>query len=201
MGISLIYAIINIIDDKIYVGQAVDKDKRWRDHRIMLNANKHKNHYLQSAYNKHGKDAFIYVVLEKVDWLHLLTAREQYWMDTFDSSDRQLGYNLNPTAASASGFRHTEETKLKWSEQRKGQKRSPEFSLVISKSWETRTVSDEARANMSKAHIGHKHSAETKLKMKNKTFTAEQRLKMSEAQKRRWQKKDADMSEVRLVST
>jgi hypothetical protein len=123
-------------------------------------------------------------------------------MDRFDVCNREVGYNLTPTAASALGMRHTDETKLKWSEQRKGKKRSPEFSLVISKTWENRTVSDKARANMSKAHIGHRHSAETKLKMKNKTFTAEQRLKMSEALKRRWQrKKDAEIGEVRLVIT
>lgn len=201
MGISLIYAIVNILDDKLYVGQAVDKNKRWKNHRIALQHNKHSNRYLQSAYNKYGKDAFIYVVLELVPWHHLLTDREQYWMDRLNVCNREVGYNLEPTAASAFGFKHSEETKLKWSEQRKGQKRSAEFSLVISKSWETRTVSDEARANMSKAHMGHKHSAETKLKMKNKTFTAEQRLKMSEHMKRRWKKKYADMSEVRLIST
>jgi len=50
--ISVIYVITNIVNDKQYVGQAVNKDKRWRDHKIMLNAGKHQNKHLQSAYNK-----------------------------------------------------------------------------------------------------------------------------------------------------
>ena len=61
-----IYVITNIINDKQYVGQAVVKDKRWRDHRIMLKAGKHRNRHLQASYNKYGKDAFVYTVLEIV---------------------------------------------------------------------------------------------------------------------------------------
>lgn len=181
------------MDDKIYVGQTVDRDKRWRDHKIMLNANKHRNLYLQSAYNKYGSAAFIYTVLERVAWLHLLSEREQYWLDATRSSNREFGYNMLPVAGSPLGYKHNDTMKSKISILHKGAKRSEEFKLKISKSWEARTVSDEARANMSKAHVGHKHSAETLLKFKNRTFTDEQRLKLSESAKRRWQKKDGNI--------
>lgn len=163
----VIYAITNIANDKQYVGQAINKNKRLRDHRIMLKAGKHSNRYLQAAYNKYGSEKFIYTILEVItktdNIIEVLTAREQYWMNTLNTVQPN-GYNLNPTAGNAIGFKHTEETKLKWSEQRKGKKRSAEFSLIISKSWETRTVSDEARANMSLAHIGKTQSEETKAK-------------------------------------
>ncbi len=163
MSVGIIYAIINIIDDKLYVGQAIDKDKRWKNHKIALQCNKHPNRYLQSAYNKYGVDAFIYVVLEKVEDLKL-TEREQYWMDVTGCYDRELGYNLAPAAGSPLGFKHSEETKLKLSKIHKGQKRSEEFKLKISKSWETRIVSEETREKLRLSHLGHIQSEETKTK-------------------------------------
>lgn len=163
----VIYVITNIVNDKQYVGQAINKNKRWRDHRIMLKAGKHSNEHLQSAYNKYGSENFIYTVLEIINAItdinEVLTEREQYWINALNCVDPN-GYNLNPAAGSALGFKHSEETKLKWSIQRKGKKRSAEFSLVISKSWETRIVSDEAKSNMSLAHMGKTQSDTTKAK-------------------------------------
>lgn len=160
----VIYCITNIVNDKQYVGQAVIKSKRWKDHKSALSVGKHSNRYLQAAYNKYGKEAFVYTVLEILPTLLNLDEREQHWINKLNTVAPN-GYNLNPTAGSARGFKHTKETKLKWSEQRKGKKRSSEFSLIISKSWEIRTVSDEAKINMSLAHMGKTPSEITKAKM------------------------------------
>lgn len=177
----VIYCITNIVNDKQYVGQAVIKSKRWKDHKASLSVGKHKNRYLQAAYNKYGKDAFVYTVLEILPTLLKLTEREQYWINKLNTVATN-GYNLNPMAGSAIGFKHSEETKLKWSKQRKGKKRSVEFSLTISKSWETRTVSEEAKINMSKAHLGKIQTVETRAKralsmMGNKNNTGKKRSK------------------------
>lgn len=160
----VIYCITNIINDKQYVGQAIIKSKRWKNHRIALQYNKHENRHLQAAYNKYGAENFVFTVVQKVDWIHLLNQREQYWMDKLDCVDPK-GYNLQPTAGSSRGFKHTEETKLKWSAQRKGQKRSAEFAASVSARMTGKAISEETRRKLVESHKGHKHSAETKAKM------------------------------------
>jgi len=159
---SVIYIITNIVNDKQYVGQAVVKDKRWRDHRIMLNAGKHKNRHLQASYNKYGKEAFIYTVLEKVD-VEFLDFREQYWMNILNTVTPN-GYNLNPAAGSALGFKHSEETKKRWSEQRKGKKRSAEFAASVAARMTGKIVSSETKERQRLAQLGSTKSDETKAK-------------------------------------
>ena len=53
-----IYLIQNIIDGKIYIGQAVDIGLRWSSHLSLLQAGKHPSKYLQEAVNKFGIDNF-----------------------------------------------------------------------------------------------------------------------------------------------
>lgn len=68
MKISGIYKIINKINGKYYVGSSVNiKDypnNRWSRHIADLNANRHHNDYLQRAWNKYGKDAFEFIIIE-----------------------------------------------------------------------------------------------------------------------------------------
>lgn len=148
---SVVYCITNIINDKQYVGQAIIKNKRWKDHKSALNIGKHSNRHLQNAYNKYGKENFIYTVLEiimrGIDIKERLTKREQYWIDALNTVDPN-GYNLNPTAASALGFKHSMETKLKWSKQRKGKKRSAEFALSVSIRMTGKIISEETRQKL-----------------------------------------------------
>ena len=69
-----IYKITNKINDHCYVGQSIDIERRWYNHRTS-----DLNYPLYWAINKHGIDNFEFSVLEEVEDNSLLTSREQYW--------------------------------------------------------------------------------------------------------------------------
>jgi group I intron endonuclease len=86
-----IYKIESITGNKIYVGQAVNIDKRIKSHKYTLIKNTHINPHLQNHFNKYGMDDFIFSVLEVIDrgenqsvkeYKEILNNREQYYIDT-----------------------------------------------------------------------------------------------------------------------
>ncbi len=77
-----VYKITNILNKKFYIGSSSDSIKdRWSDHRSDLLLNKHSNTHLQRAYNKYGKKAFIFEVLEVCE-PSICIEKEQYYLDT-----------------------------------------------------------------------------------------------------------------------
>lgn len=77
-----IYCIRCVVNDKKYVGQTSDLQRRKRDHLGLLRSKKHHSKKLQSDFNKYGEDAFEFYVLERcqvyelirkeVDWIRKL---------------------------------------------------------------------------------------------------------------------------------
>ena len=59
-----IYIIKNMVNNKVYIGQSVNIDKRWYDHINALDNHSHYNYHLQAAWDKYGKDAFVFDVVE-----------------------------------------------------------------------------------------------------------------------------------------
>lgn len=93
-----VYIIINLINNKVYVGSSVVSIlKRMWHHQAMLRLNKHKNSHLQRAFNKYLEENFEFNILELCDKDKCLE-REQYWIDYYQSYDQEKGYNINPKA-------------------------------------------------------------------------------------------------------
>lgn len=90
-----VYFIINLINNKVYVGSSTNTESRKRSHFWELNKQKHKNSYLQSSYNKYGKEAFVFRVIEKDIPEDKLFERELYWINYKRSNDPKFGYNLS----------------------------------------------------------------------------------------------------------
>ena len=84
--ISGIYKIINKVNGKYYVGSAININYRsrgrWACHIRGLNGNYHYNRHLQSAWNKYGKEAFEFQIVETVPSdKTLILSTEQGYLD------------------------------------------------------------------------------------------------------------------------
>lgn len=99
---SGVYAILNLINDKFYIGSSKDFYKRWHSHKSMLKGDYHDNSYLQRSWNKYGQLNLIFIIIEHCD-IEKLTEREQFYLDTLNPE-----YNLKPTANNMTGFKHSE---------------------------------------------------------------------------------------------
>lgn len=92
-----VYQIKNLINNKLYVGSTIMSfEKRFYHHLSMLRANKHKNKYLQSSFNKHGEDNFEFSIIEVCNKEDCLI-KEQYWINKLEVINK--GYNINPLAS------------------------------------------------------------------------------------------------------
>lgn len=159
---SGIYQIKNQINGNRYVGSAVNLAQRWRAHLSRLGRGQHKNEHLQRAYDKYGKEAFSFSVLEDVKDVSQLIPCEQHSLDTLKPE-----YNIAPIAGSQLGLCHSLETRRKLSEGAKG-RRSNFFG---------KHHSDEAKRKLSEAVMGERNPNF------GKPLSAETRRKIGEAQK------------------
>ena len=87
-----IYKIQNLLNGKLYIGQSVDIESRWRIHIVELRNNYHHNTCLQNAWNKYGEDNFLFEVIEECEPM-VQFEREQYYLNILNPFDNR-GYNI-----------------------------------------------------------------------------------------------------------
>ena len=63
-GVSGLYIIINLKNNKKYIGASKDLYSRYKKHQKMLINKKHDNSHLQNSYNKYGEDFFEFRILK-----------------------------------------------------------------------------------------------------------------------------------------
>lgn len=88
---SGIYMITNTVNQKFYVGSALNIRERAYGHIHHLRTQKHHNPKLQAAWDKYKEDAFVFSVLEIVPDRTNLIACEQKWLDHYDVANRFAG--------------------------------------------------------------------------------------------------------------
>jgi group I intron endonuclease len=98
-----IYKITNTITQDFYIGSAINFANRKVAHINSLKYNRHKNAFLQNSWNKYGREAFKFEIIEAVDVKENLIPREQYWIDTLLPT-----FNLCRIAGSPLGVKHTD---------------------------------------------------------------------------------------------
>lgn len=108
-----IYEIRNTKNGKVYIGSSVNIEKRWYDHSRNLEQGIHQNSYLQRSYNKWGKDAYKFTVLEECS-KDKRFEKEQFYIDKFFG--KRSCYNLAPLAIGGSTDKQPEEVKKRISQ-------------------------------------------------------------------------------------
>lgn len=88
-----IYAIINQINGKMYIGESTHLENRYVQHFSNLRRKVHCNQKLQNAFNKYGEECFTYKILEQCSDEERFEKEIEYIAkyDTFEN-----GYNLTP---------------------------------------------------------------------------------------------------------
>lgn len=90
-----IYMIKNKINNKVYIGQSVDIERRWEAHKWRC-VNDDKHLYLYNAINKYGIENFSFDVVELCD-RDELNEKEIYYIKKYHSyiyDEKPNGYNM-----------------------------------------------------------------------------------------------------------
>lgn len=171
--ISGIYAIINTVNNRVYIGSSCDIERRFVNHRYRLNKGNHYNLDFQHEWNVFGGDVFVFEIIDYCvpELLSLLESNyiQQYWDHLYNrtlSTYRNLDADMS-RAGEANGMfgkTHTEEARQSISESAMGNQRalgavrSPEIRAMLSESASRRTGPDNP-------FYGRSHSEESKQKM------------------------------------
>jgi hypothetical protein len=196
---SGIYAILNLTNGKIYVGQARGKRGirgRCTAHKGLLRKGLDSKH-LQAAWNRLGASAFAFGEVEKAP-RELLNERERHFISLWKT--REFGYNLEEGGSGTYNPKNSVEhnKSVVWSEERREKIRQSNSRRVWSKESRDKVAqsvrdlppqSQESREKKARASSGKCHTEETKRKISEaqigKIISEESREKMSQAKKGR----------------
>jgi group I intron endonuclease len=126
---SGIYLLHNLVNGKQYIGSSIDLKRRlfsyYSPSKLI------DGRYISNSIMKYGHNNFTVLILELVEPSNHIKAdllnREQYYIDLLKPV-----LNLNPTAGSSLGFKHSEETKALLANLRTGKYLSEETKQLLS---------------------------------------------------------------------
>ena len=89
-----IYEIVNLVNNKKYIGQTINPINREKQHFTSLQNNKHWNKHLQRSFNKYGEENFDFFIIDSTNNLNELDELESYYIVEIGGfPDTQLCYN------------------------------------------------------------------------------------------------------------
>jgi group I intron endonuclease len=191
-----VYQIRNLLNGKIYVGQTTRMHERELEHMGSLRRGKHQNRHLQFAYDKYGKENFIFEILVYCEEFQLT-----YYEDAIKNASNGNCYNIRLCSDSNKGLKASEETKAKMransahavlgrSHTEDEKKHLSEVESGENSYWFGKHHTDDAKKKISLARTGTHHSEQQKQKqsefMKGNSYNLgkkhsdEEKLKRSE---------------------
>jgi len=178
--------------ERIYIGSAVNIQKRWSYHKEDLRKNKHTNKRLQNHFNKYSESDLQFSILLGCEKEELLK-HEQFFIDSLNpyfnickTAGNKLGVKASIETieklrishlgkSSGLGTKRSEETKIKMSEMRKGRKRKPH-------SEETKIKMRQNHKGMSGRKLSEDHKKKISIAGKGKKMSPEAIQNMCRAQ-------------------
>lgn len=88
-----IYKITNIITKDAYIGQSIQIEERFKEHKNPTNWKREKNKKLYQNFLNFGLNNFTFEVLEECE-IQKLNEKEQYWISYYNTYPNQ--YNMTP---------------------------------------------------------------------------------------------------------
>lgn len=167
MVTSGVYTIRCAVSNRVYVGSSQRIESRWAVHRLRLRQGRHHSKTMQHSWEKHGENAFVFEIIERVDNADNLVPREQAWIDKLDASGRG-GFNMRPIAESTRGFKRSREAIEKGAARHRGMKRPPrsiEWTAKQRAAHLGMPISEETKEKLRLSRTGRRHTAEAKAKI------------------------------------
>jgi hypothetical protein len=163
---------------KIYIGQSIQYKSRVSSHIYSKD-----NTYFHRSIRKYGVENFGFCIIhDNIDTMWL-DDWEIYYINKYNSTDKNVGFNMTEGGGGSHGLKRTEETCKKISEAQTGRKVSEETRKKMSE----RIITEETRKKMSEARTGRKVSEETLKKISEaqtgRKVSEETRKKISESKK------------------
>lgn len=154
-----IYKIINVINNKFYVGSAVDFTARKRRHWWALRSQRHANKHLQAAWNKYGEEAFKFLIVEELPEDADVLAVENVWLK--EHVGKEYCYNLGTDATAPTRGWLADKNPM-WG---KTFLHTPEAKTRISAASKARVQSDEEKTKRRQTMKGHHVATSTRAKI------------------------------------
>ena len=156
MGIGYIYKIVNLVNNKIYIGKTINSvEHRLKEHIRTSKRKRTYTSYLYNAMNAYGEENFGVEVIEKCQ-LSIIDERERFWIKNLNSQSPDIGYNIQEGGEG-------------------GAVRSKEFKVTdnqlrgLSTAWHL-PASDKLKKKLSEIRTGCDVSIETRQKIREKSL-------------------------------
>ena len=169
-----IYKITNLINGKIYIGQTINAEKRWKEHQS-ISRRDNKPQYIHRAIAKYDVNNFIFEVIDFAANQFQADCLEQNYILQLNTMNGKNGYNQSfggQVSSPMKGRKHSQSTKDKISAINKGmlginkgKKFSKETRKKISIAKKGITFSEEIRKKIGDGHRGILHTQQAKDKI------------------------------------
>lgn len=91
----IIYKVTNLVNQKVYIGQSINSlNHRKKQHYKESKYHKNDTTYFHNALRKYKEQDFIWEIIEELNSKEELNEKEIYWINYYQSTDKEKGYNL-----------------------------------------------------------------------------------------------------------